>query len=285
MAFDNIPRVNCFSLGDFHSFEKCYFDFLVKHHLQKKYEIADSNENMAIGCLLDLAIKKLHLSKAYDQPLDYLLQSLFKAAEIEMREQAEREGPNSFYGATVKFLTPEVREEAQKVFKNYFEKRKGKINKAILNKRFWQTVLEGDGSASSPLKVWGGPDALEMGDDGVPEIVDYKYFEDSKRGKENLDMDLMPKLYTLLCAEDILKMGFKKARFRIRSLTDPEDESLYEEFDLGNSGLLKDFFRHNIEKILSKTEISFCEKVYCKSCKSDSRDSWLAQLKVQFNFN
>ena len=98
-------------------------------------------------------------------------------------------------------------------------------------------------------------------------------------------MDLMPKLYTLLCAEDILKMGFKKARFRIRSLTDPEDESLYEEFDLGNSGLLKDFFRHNIEKILSKTEISFCEKVYCKSCKSESRESWLAQLVLKYNFS
>ncbi len=281
MAFDDIPRINCFSLGDFHSFRKCYFDFLVKHHLQKKYELADSNEFMAVGCLLDLAIKKLHLSKAYDQPLDYLLSSLFKAAELEMKEQSEREGPNSFYGQTINFLTPEVMQKAQDVFKKYYEVRKGKINKAILNKRFWQTILEGD----RLLKVWGGPDTLEMGDDGIPEIVDYKYFEDAKRGKENLDMDIMPKLYTLLCAEDLLGAGYKKARFRIRSWTDPLDESLYEEFDLQNSALLKDFFRYNIEKILSKTEISFCEKPYCKSCKSDQRDQWLQQLRVQFNFN
>lgn len=284
MAFDDLDRVYCFSLGDFHSFEKCYFDFLVKHHLQKKYEIAESNEVMAVGCLLDLAIKKLHLSKAYHQPLDYLLVALFKAAEADIKDQAEYEGPKSFYGATVKFLTKEAMDKAKEVFKNYYEKKK--INRAILNKRFWQVVLDpSTGSGQEVFKVWGGPDALEIGDDGIPEIVDYKYFEDSKKGKENLDMDLMPKLYTLLCAEELLKMGYKQTRFRVRSWTDPEDESLYEEFELGNLPLLKDFFRHKIEKILSKTEIAFCEKPYCKSCKSEQRDSWIAQLRVQFDFS
>lgn len=254
---------------------------MVKHHLQKKYELAESNETMAIGCLLDLAIKKLHLSKAYDQPLDYLLSSLFKAAENDIRQQAEKEGLKSFYGATVKFLTPEVMKKAQDVFKNYYQKRNGKINKAILNKRFWEILLEGD----QLFKIWGGPDALELGDDGVPEIVDYKYFEDHQKGRENLDMDLMPKLYTLLCASELGKLGYRKVRFRVRSWTDPEDESLYEEFELENINLLKDFFKQKIEKILSVTEINFCEKAYCKSCKSDQRESWIKQLQVQFNFS
>lgn len=281
MAFDNLDRIYCFSLGDFHNFEKCYFGFLVKHHLQKKYEIEEGTFNGAVGSLLDLAIKKLHLSKAYDQPLDYLLSSLFKAAENDIRDQADREGPHSFYGSTVKFLTPEAVKKAQEVFKNYFEKRKGKINKAILNKRFWEYLLEGE----QLFKVWGGPDALEMGDDGLPEIVDYKYFEDHQKGRDNLDMDLMPKLYTLLCAPELLKLGYKRVRFRVRSWTDPEDESLYEEFDLANINLLKDFFRHKIAKILSVTEMSFCEKPYCKACNSEQRKEWIKQLQVQFSLS
>lgn len=281
MAFNDVPRLYCFSLGDFHNFEKCYFDFLVKHHLQKRYEIEEGNVNQAIGNLLDLAIKKLHLSKAYNQPIDYSSTALIKAAEVEMREKTEREGLKSFYGASIKFLTPETVEKAQEVFKNYLLKRKGKINRAILNKRFWETILEGD----QLLKIWGGPDALELGDDGVPEIVDYKYFEDHQKGRDNLDMDLMPKLYTLLCASELLKSGYTKVRFRVRSWTDPLDESLYEEFDLVNISLLKDFFRHKIEKILSVTEVSFCEKPYCKACNSDERGSWIKQLQTQFNLS
>lgn len=277
MAFDNIDRIYCFSLGDFRNFEKCYFGFLVKHHLQKKYEIEEGSFNQAVGSILDLALKKLHLSKAYNQPLDYLLNSLFKAAENDIKEQAEREGPHSFYGSTVKFLTPEAIKKAQAVFKNYYLKKEGKINKAILHKRFWECILEGD----KVFKIWGGPDALEQGDDGIPEIVDYKYFEDAEKGKNNLDMDLMPKLYTLLCAQELAKLGYKKTRFRVRSWNDPLDESLYEEFDLQIVINLKDFFRHKIEKILSVTELKFCEKPYCKACGSSQRQDWIKELKLR----
>lgn len=276
-VFLKIDRIYCFSLGDFRSFENCFFGFLVKHHLQKKYEIEEGSFNSAVGCLLDLAIKKLHISKAYDQPLNYLLTALFKAAENDIREQAEREGPHSFYGSTVKFLTPEALQKAQEVFKNYYEKRKGKINRALLNQRFWQCLLEGE----KLLKVWGGPDTLELGDDGVAEIVDYKYFEDAEKGKNNLDMDLMPKLYTLLCSEELLKAGYKKTRFRVRSWNDPLDESLYEEFDLQMVTNLKDFFRHKIEKILSITEITFCSKPYCRACNSEQKQVWLKELKLK----
>ena len=60
VAFDDIPRINCFSLGDFHNFEKCFFGFLVKHHLQKRYEIEEGNVNQTIGTLLDLVIKIIY---------------------------------------------------------------------------------------------------------------------------------------------------------------------------------------------------------------------------------
>ena len=285
MAFDYLDRIYCFSLGDFRNFEKCFFGFLVKHHLQKKYEIEEGTFNQAVGSLLDLAVKKLHLAKAYNQPLDYLLNSLFKAAENDIREQAEREGPHSFYGSTLKFLTPESLKKAQEVFKGYYLKRKGKINRAILHKRFWECLLEGgresSGLSSKVYKIWGGPDALELGDDGIPEIVDYKYFEDAQKGRDNLDMDLMPKLYTLLCASELLDLRYKKAKFRVRSWTDPLDESLYEEFDLQSVPNLKDFFRHKIHKILSVTEITFCQKPYCKACNSDQREQWIKELKLK----
>lgn len=279
MAFNTLDRIYCFSLGDFHQFEKCFFGFLVKHHLQKRYELEEGNKNQAIGNILDLVMKIIHRTKAYHQSLDYILTAVFKAAEDEMRAKVERAGPKSFYSATIPFLTEENINYAKEVFQRYYEGRKGKINKSILGEKFWECILEGE----QLLKIWGGPDALELGDDGVPEIVDYKYFEDYQKGKDNLDMDLMPKLYTLLCAQELLKAGYKKSKFRVRSWTDPLDEFLYEEFDLANINLLKDFFRHKIEKILSVTEVTFCEKPYCKACKSEQRESWLKQLQIQFN--
>lgn len=280
MAYNDIPRINCFSLGDFHNFEKCYFDFLVRHHLQKRYELEEGNKNQAIGNLLDLVMKIIHRAKAYNQSLDYILTSIFKAAEGEIRDKVERAGPKSFYGATIPFLTKENISTAKEVFKKYYEAREGKLNKAVVKEKFWECLLEGSPPAGG-LKVWGGPDALELGEDGVVEIIDYKYFEDHQKGRDNLDMDMAPKLYTLLCAQELLKSGHQKARFRIRSWTNPGDESLYEEFDLENVALLKDFFRHKIEKILSVTEISFCGKPYCKACNSDQKEVWLKELRAQ----
>lgn len=286
MAFDDIDRIYCFSLGDFHNSQKCFFDFLVRHHLQKRYELEEGNKNAAIGSLLDLVIKIIHRTKAYSQPLDYLLTEYFKAAENEMKDKVERAGPKSFYGATISFLTEENINLAKQVFQRYYQQRKGKINQALINDKFWQCLLEGEqmfehSSMSTTYKIWGGPDALEMGDDGIPEIVDYKYFEDPKKGKENLDMDLMPKLYTLLCAPELINLGYTKARFRVRSWTDPLDENLYEEFDLEVTANLKDFFKHKIEKILSITEVSFCEREYCKSCQAEQRKVWLQELVAQ----
>ena len=281
MAYDNVPRLNSFSLGDFHNSEKCFFDFLVKHHLQKRYEIEDGNKNLTIGSVLDLVMKIIHRSKAYDQPLDYILTAIFSAAEREIRTSVEKKGPQSFYGATAKFLNEENINIAKEVFKNYYLKRGGKINKSIVGEKFWDLLLEGE----EVLKLWGGPDSLEIGTDGVPEVVDYKYFEDVEKGKNYLDMDTMPKLYILLCASELQKLGYEKARFRVRSWSDPLDESLYEEFDLETVANLKDFFKYKIQQIMSIKEINFCEKEYCKSCKSDQREIWIKELRTQFNFS
>lgn len=280
MAFDDLPRIYCFSLGDFHNFEKCFFDFLVRHHLQKRYELEEGNKNQAIGNLLDLVIKIIHRTKAYNQSLDYILSNIFKAAENEIRQKVERAGPKSFYGATLPFLINENISEAKEVFKRYYQARKGKFNKSIINEKFWECMLKGE----KLVKIWGGPDALEMGEDGIVEIVDYK-FRGGQIDNNSYDMDLMPKVYTLLCAEELIKLGYNKVRVRIRLWHKPLEESLYEEFDLQVVANLKDFFRHKIGKILSVAEITFCEKPYCKACNSEQKEVWLKELKTQFNFS
>ena len=275
MSSITIPRHKCFSLGDLHDFDKCVFAFFVRHHLQKKYELEEGSENQAIGSLLDLAIKKLHQAKAYNQEPEYLAEALIKAAENEIRETAIKTGANSFYGGTIKFLTPEVVNKAQTVFKNYLEKLKGKLNRSLSSKTFWEyTVTDGE-----QFKLWGGPDSLELAyEDQIPEVVDYKYFDNPERGKNNLDMDLMPKLYLLLSAQELLDQGFKKARFRVRSWQDPEDDSIYEEFDLDNLPNLLAYFKDKVRRIMTTSSLDFCEKGYCKVCQSDKRSEWLSEL-------
>lgn len=275
MAFDDIPRIHSFSLGDFHDYDKCTFSFLVRHHLQKKYELEEGSEKMAIGTILDLVIKKIHSSKAYDQPLDYITDNIFAASISEIRETVAKRGKKSFYGATIEFLTPAVIEQAKNAFKYYYIQRENKINKGLFYKDFWECILED----LEQKKIWGGPDALELGDDGTPEIVDYKYLENSSF----LDMDIMPKLYVLLCGEELLNRGYKKVRFRVRLWKEPLNEAMYEEFDLGILANLKDYFRFKINQILSISEISFCDKDYCRVCKSDQRQVWVEELRQKFD--
>lgn len=279
---DKIDRVHSFSLGDFHDFDRCVFSFFVQHHLQKKYELAEGNKNQAIGSLLDLGIKKLHLTHAYHESPDYLI-NLIKAASMDIKNEVEMRGKNSFFGAIPPFLTPEVIAFAQEVFKNYLISMKDKIKPAVPTyqmkkiKPFWERIIQSD----KPLKLWGGPDAIEMGDDHIPEVADYKYFENAERGKSNLDMDLMPKIYILLTANDLIETGFDKARFIARLWTEPGNNDFYEEFDLTAVDNLENFFKDKIERILRTKELSFCEKDYCKVCKSEFREEWIAELKVK----
>lgn len=280
MAWDNIPRTHSFSLGDLHEYDRCVFSFFVKHHLQKRYELAEGNVNQTIGTLLDLAMKKLHKSGAYDQPAEYL-QNLIKAAEREIRADVEKRGKNSFYGAQIEFLTPETVLKAQEIFRKYTQEMMGKFKKMVMTvilqktKPFWERVIV----ANEVLKLWGGPDAIEMGEDGVPEVVDYKYFEDLDKAQKNLDMDLMPKVYILLCAADLQQSGYQKARFKVRFWQDPTNESFYEEFDLNNAQNLENFLKDKIQRILRTSEIAFCEKDYCQVCKHLDRQKWLQELK------
>lgn len=277
---DNIPRTHCFSLGDFHDFDRCVFKFFINHHLGKKYELAEGSQNQVIGTLLDLAIKKLHQTKAYNQPAGYL-QYFLKAAELEMREDVIKRGKLSFYGAQIPFLTSETVSLAQSVFLSYHQGLKGQIKQMVQTptskkvKPFWEVVLNGQ----SPLKLWGAPDAIEMGEDGVPEVVDYKYFEDKERGEGNLDMDLMPKLYILFCASELQALGFTKARFVVRLWQDPGNNTYYEEFDLNSTLSLTAFFQDKAERILRTQELSFCGKEYCKVCKHPEKEGWIKQIE------
>ena len=285
MAFDDIPRVNSFSLGDFHDFDYCVFRFFVYHHLGKKYELAEGSVNQTIGSLLDLAVKKFHHSNSYGQPVGYL-PNLIKAAEAEMKEKVQNSPSKySFFSAQIPFLTPVVTSRANEVFKTYFQKIGGKIPKSLSNKTFWNYVLRGEkspvDSSSKPLKIWGGPDTIEQGVDGIPEVIDYKYHEDSEAGKERMDMDLMPKLYILLASPDLINLGSEKARFKVKFWQDPEDESFYEEFEISNMPNLEAFFKDKMERILRTDELSFCERPFCKACNSSQKEEWIKELKLK----
>ncbi len=277
MAFDDIPRINSFSLGDFHDFDFCVFRFFVNHHLGKKYELAEGSANQTIGSILDLAVKKFHHANSYGQPVEYL-PNLIKAAEAEMREKVLKSpSPYSFFSAQIPFLTPEVIGRANEVFKTYYQKIRGKFHKSLSDKTFWSYVL----SAEKPLKIWGGPDTLELGVDGMPEVIDYKYHENPEASKGRMDMDLMPKLYILLSSPDLKKLGFEKVRFKVKFWQDPEDESFYEEFEIASMPNLEAFFKDKIERILRTNELSFCEKPFCKACNSDQKEEWIKQLKLK----
>ncbi|MFA5932665.1 MAG: PD-(D/E)XK nuclease family protein [Microgenomates group bacterium] len=281
MSFgDKIDRIHSFSLGDFHDFDSCVFRFFVNHHLQKKYELAEGNESQAIGTLLDLAIKKVHMASAYNESPEYLV-NLIKAARADIENEVYLRGGNSFFGCLPPLLTPEVISKAQEIFKDYLTQMKGQIKPFVPTfqmkkvKPFWSRVIQ----AEKPLKLWGGPDAIEMND--MPEVADYKYFENSERGKTYLDMDLMPKMYILLTADDLIDSGFNKARFIARIWREPGNNDFYEEFDFSQIKNLEDYFKDKMERILRTKELSFCEKEYCKACKSDFREEWTAELKVK----
>ena len=275
MAFDDIPRTRSFSLGDFHDFDFCVFRFFVNHHLGKKYELSEGSVNQTIGSLLDLAVKKFHLSRSYGQNVEYL-PNLIKAAEAEMREKVQKSAsPYSFFSAQIPFLTPDVIERANEVFKTYYQKIDGKFHKSLSDKTFWSYILKGQ----KPLKIWGGPDTVEQGEDEIPEVIDYKYNENQEVGKERMDMDLMPKLYMLLASSDLARLGFEKARFKLKFWQDPKDESFYEEFELSSMINMEAFFKDKIERVLRTDELSFCEKPFCKACSSLKREEWIKELQ------
>lgn len=230
---------------------------------------------MALGVLLDKTIKNIHKRPAYDYPLKRLLKGVRFSAEEIKEEEKSKPRPN-FNTATVEFLTEEVILAAEQVLQNYHGQIEGKFKRKITDIGFYQKVIEIDGEK---YKLWGGPDTLEMGQDGIPEVIDYKSRQDIAKGKMNMDMDLMPKLYTLLLAEDLLKRGYKKAKFRVVFWQDPKDESFTRDFDLENLSEVEELFRQKIRQILTNKEITFCMMPFCEACNSEKSDDFVAELE------
>lgn len=273
---DGIPKVNCYSLTDFHNFEYCPFKFYITHHLDRKYELDEGSEQMALGTLLDESIKLFHKTNAYGQPPEYLPNLIAAAKRVIKEKVASQNGKLTFYSAMLPFLTDELAEKANKIFKDYYLGRDKKINRSIGPVGFCEWVIKGE---DSQYKLWGGPDAYEIGDDGMIEVVDYKSREDIERGKGGMDMDLMPKIYMLLTTNFLVSRGYDKARFRVRFWQDPKDESFYEEFELSVMNGAEFLFKQRIDRILNNKELKFCEKHFCKACQSKKREEYLIELQ------
>lgn len=271
---DGIPRAQCFSLTDFHEFEYCPFRFFVKHHLEKKYELEKGSEQGALGNILDLSIKIFHNSKAYGQPADYI-PYIVKRAVAEIREKvAQNSSKPSFYSASAPFINDQLISRASKIFQDYYQALGGRIKRSLGEVGFCEFIME-DGNGK--WKLWGGPDAYEIGDDGVPEVVDYKYKKDIEKGRD-LDMDLMPKIYILLASKFLQSKGYNRARFVVRFWMDPKNNDFYEEFSLEDAESMAGFFKQKIQKILSVKEVTFCERTFCTACSSDQRETFWKEL-------
>jgi hypothetical protein len=138
MASDFIPKIRGYSLSDLHDFDTCVFKFLVKHELDKKYEIGKGSPQMALGVLLDKTIKNIHKRPAYHYPLKRLLKGVRFSAEEIKEEEKSKPRPN-FNTATVEFLTEEVILAAEQVLQNYHQH----IKKCFLKKReLMQTIMD-----------------------------------------------------------------------------------------------------------------------------------------------
>src|SRR5258708_772072 len=199
---DGIPKINCYSLTDFNDFESFPFRFLIRHHLDRKYEIDESSPQVAVGNLLDQSIKKFHKFNFYGCDVSQIV-GLVRAAARNMREEVEdarEKGKNHFYAATMPFLTQDVVNQAIEIFQNYYQKRNKKIRRALAEVGFCEYIIK---TETGTFKLWGGPDTLEVGDDGMPEVVDYKSRQDIVKGKANLDINLMSKIYVLLCMQKL----------------------------------------------------------------------------------
>lgn len=277
MSTDYIPTIRGYSLSDFHDFDSCIFKFLVKHHLGKKYEIGKGSPQMALGVLLDKTIKVIHSfgEKSYQATPERLIGAVrYSAKKIIEEENISPKHPN-FNTATVEFLTEEVLIAAENTLLNYLTQIQA-LRKSLGEVSFLQKTVEVDGEK---YKLWGGPDTLEIGDDGLPEIIDYKSRQDIAKGKQNMDMDLMPKMYTLLMAEGLLQKGYKKARFKVKFWQDPLDETFAQDFDLENLSEIEELFKEKIKKINENKQIDFCMMQYCEACNSDKSDDFVAELE------
>lgn len=280
--YRQVPKINGYSLTDFHDFDDCLFRFFVRHHLDKKYEIAKGSKQMTLGVLLDKTIKNLHKYNASGKPIDRMVKAVrFSAKEIIEAEAKNPRKPN-FDTHTIKHMNEEIIIAAEDILRNYLMQKKGQLKKSLGEVGFCKKYLEIDGEY---YVLWGGPDTLEEGEDGIPEVVDYKSRQDIAKGKERMDMDLMPKLYTLLVAEWLQSRGYKKARFCVRFWQDPNEENFTEEFDLENLTDHEELFKGKIKKILKTVEAEFCITEFCDACNFETKDQFAEDLKNNFGIS
>jgi hypothetical protein len=274
MPYDPSQKIRGYSLTDFHDFDECPFRFYVRHDLDKKYELDEGGPQVALGNLLDQSIKLFHEKKLYGSSVERAANLVDDAKESIIDYEMHRKRPN-FYTTTVPFLDEVVVNRAREIFVNYYKAIDGKINKG---KRldFCKREIH---CQNGTYWIWGGADTLELAPDGMVEVVDYKSRENISRGKETIDMDLMPKIYVLLCADRLLQKGNKKARFRAKFWQDPKEDNFFEEFDLESLKTLDDIFDKKICDILDNKDVSFCNGRFCKACNSPKRAEFVSDLK------
>lgn len=280
--YKSFSKIDGYSLTDLHDFKECTFRFFVRHHLDKKYQIAKGSSQMALGVILDQSIKNIHKAKAYGHPLEKLINVVSYSAKKLKEDEAKNPKKPNFNTAVVEFLTDDLITSAENVFRNYYQQIEGKFQKMVVEVGFCKWFSEIDGEE---YIFWGGPDTVEMGDDGIPEIIDYKSRQDIGYGKQNMDMNLMPKMYTLLMSKELKKMGFKKARFMVKFWQDAKDRSFSLDFDLDNLKEDEELFKDIIRKIVKSKEFSFCGNKYCDACNHSDREKFAEELKEKFGLN
>ncbi len=270
-----VPPINGYSITDFHDFDDCKFRFFVRHHLGKKYEIAKGSKQMALGVLLDRSIKEIHKYKGYKHPVDRLVNSIKYSRDLIRKEEKESKKRPNFNTAVVEFFDDDIVSAAEQVFRNFHNQIKGEFQQSLFHVDFCKWFLDVD---NEKYVLWGGPDAVEMGKDGIPEVIDYKSRMDVGKGKKYMDMDLMPKMYMLLTAKQLQQMGFEKARFKVVFWQDPRDESFCEEFNLGKLDECEEVFKSRIQNIVKTLDYEYCAGQYCDACNYEERNAFIDEL-------
>jgi ATP-dependent helicase/DNAse subunit B len=273
-----ISKINGYSLTDFHDFEECKFRFFVRHHLDRKYEIASGSEQMALGVLLDRAIKEVHRNRekgSYKASVDRLVKSVRYSVDLIKKEEKNSPKRPNFSTAVVEYFNEDVIVAAEGLFRNFCVQLDGKFKPAVMDIDFCKWFLKVN---NEEYVLWGGPDTIEMGHDGIPEVIDYKSRQNISRGKDKMDMDLMPKMYILLTCKQLQKMGFKKARFRVVFWQDPKEDTFCEEFDLTNTEKLEKIFVKKIDQIVKHKEVDHCAAKYCDACNAEKREEFIEEL-------
>lgn len=275
MPYIRIPKLNSYSLTDFHDFDECLFRFFVRHHLDRKYEIGSGSPQMALGVVLDQSIKNIHRYKAYNHPVERIVKVVRYSAKKIAEKEADNPRKPNFDSAVVPFLTEDVLIAAEQILKNYYHQIKGKFQRSVMEVDFCKKVLDVDGVS---FQLWGGPDTIEIGSDGMIEVIDYKSRTDITRGKQNMDMNLMPRIYTLLVADKLLHLGHEKARFVVKFWQDPAESGFTQEYDLKALTEHEDVFKDLIRKIIVTKQVTFCGRKFCDACNYENRSAFIQEL-------